>query len=174
VAHANRPVADPTGSPQILPSVADRQSGAEPHGTGGLLITQALDDLDSSTPRHAPPAADPPTAPAHAVPSNACGGFHLKVVNAGTDRIGVNIKGEYLITVEAGESTTLTEWLPPQPKPPMPWTVTFSESDGRKLATIDLTGPIDQKVAVEDGQIRQEDYDIRKRATARCGALTRC
>lgn len=97
--------------------------------------------------------------PVHEVPSNACGGFHLKIVNAGSGRITATINGTYSVTVAAGSSETIVEWLPPS-KPLLPWTVAVSDSTGNEIGTQLFSGPVDQKLTVSGGQMNSAPYDI--------------
>ena len=98
-------------------------------------------------------------------PSNACGGFHLKVVNGDADPITVTINDTYSETVEGGGSQTLVEWLPPN-KPLMPWTVVVTGPAGTQIGSAYMTGPVDQKIIVSGGQMEYGPYDIR---TEGCG-----
>jgi hypothetical protein len=98
-------------------------------------------------------------------PSNACGGFHLKVVNEDTGSITVTINGSYAQMVDGGTSQTIVEWLPPN-KPLMPWTVVVTGADGTRIGSAYMTGPVDQKIIVSGGQMEYGPYDIR---TDGCG-----
>lgn len=99
------------------------------------------------------------TASPLALPSNACGGFHLKVINEETQDVTVTINDSYEVKVRAGASETVVEWLPPQ-KPLMPWTVVVTSSTGVQIGTDTFTGPVDQKLTVSSGQLTTEPYDI--------------
>jgi hypothetical protein len=93
--------------------------------------------------------------------SNACGGFHLKVVNEDTDQITVTINGTYSGNVAGGASAVIVEWLPPD-KPLMPWTVVVTSTiDSTQLGSAYFTGPVDQRIIVSGGQMEYGPYDIR-------------
>lgn len=96
-----------------------------------------------------------------APPSNACGGFHLKILNDGTQDVLVTINASYSLTIDAGGSETIIEWHPPS-KPLMPWTVVATSSTGDELGTLSFTGPVDQKLTVARDGMSAEPYDIRE------------
>lgn len=78
------------------------------------------------------PSAPPTTQP---IGSNACGGFHLTVVNETGERVTVTVNGQDAGAIEPAKSLTLVQWLPPQ-LPVMPWTVVVGRaSDGTQLGT---------------------------------------
>jgi hypothetical protein len=99
------------------------------------------------------------TIPPIPLPSNACGGFHLKIVNAESGKITATVNGTYSLTIRAGSSETLVAFLPPE-KPPLPWDVVLSDSTGSEIGAQSFTGPVDQKVAVSNGQGNSAPYDI--------------
>jgi hypothetical protein len=88
----------------------------------------------------------PSTGP---VPSNACGGFHLAVVNQGPERVAVTVNGTSVGVVDPGMSLMLVEWLPP-PLPRMPWRVVIARSsDGAELGRASFEGgEADQQLLV--------------------------
>ena len=73
------------------------------------------------------------------MPSNACGGFHLKVANKEPHDVTVIINGTYRVTVAAGSSETIVEFLPPE-QPLMPWTVVVTSSTGSEIGTSSSPG----------------------------------
>ncbi len=133
---------------------------------GPTFIAGASGDCDA--PSSAIPNPTPTPTPRFVTPgptpwpSNACGGFHLKVVNEDSDEVTVTINGTYSETVAGGASDTIVEWLPPFPKPLMPWTVVVTRTaDGTQIGSVYLAGPVDQKVIVSGGQLEYGPYDIR-------------
>lgn len=81
-------------------------------------------------------------------PSNACGGFHLDVVNQTSGRIAVSINDEPVGEVDPSSTLMLVEWLPPQ-LPLMPWTVAVTRaSDGNEVGSAYFERGADQQLMV--------------------------
>jgi hypothetical protein len=142
------------------------------HASFGLTSCDQPIDLSASlvitVSKYAASPSPPPslvTPSPTPMPSNACGGFHLKVVNEDTGSITVTINGSYAQMVDGGTSQTIVEWLPPN-KPLMPWTVVVTAADGTRIGSAYMTGPVDQKIIISGGQMEYGPYDIR---TDGCG-----
>jgi hypothetical protein len=120
-------------------------------------VTASATPAPTPTPTPTPKFVTPGPTP---WPSNACGGFHLKVVNEETASITVTINDSYTETVDGGTSQTIVEWLPPN-KPLMPWTVVVTGAAGTQIGSAYMTGPVDQKIIVSGGQMEYGPYDIR-------------
>jgi hypothetical protein len=107
--------------------------------------------VPSKTPLEAHPGlASPRPAITAAVPSKACGGYHIHVVNRSTGAVRVFVNGARLATVEAGAEGDWGQWLA-QGLPAMPWDVVVQPSEGTVLA----------------GELVVEDRSERKAITVR-------
>ena len=139
----------PTGLPLSSPTSPAQARSPAPPGTLAAFVTPAP---------YVPggPFVTPGPTP---WPSNACGGFHLKIVNQASSSVAVTINVSYSVDVAPGSSKIISEAFPPQP-PPLPWTVTFVVEHGAQLGTIQVDGPIDQKAIVNDVGIQYGNYDL--------------
>jgi hypothetical protein len=133
-------------------------------GSASPSLTLSL--APSATATATAPALSPTPSPSPVVsstpfplPSNACGGFHLKVVNDDLDDITVTINATYSVTVPSGASETLIEFFLPELQP-LPWTVVVTNSSGTEIGTERFTSSIDQQLTVSSGELRTEPYDI--------------
>ena len=94
------------------------------------------------------------------LPSNACGGFHLKVVNQTGSAVRVTLNGTWTTVVAGGGTKTIVESFPPQP-PPLPWAVIITDdTSGKQLFTSTMPGPVDQKVTLSAEGPVQSPYDL--------------
>lgn len=108
--------------------------------------------------------ATPPTSNPYAgLPSNACGGFHLKVVNARTSAVTVTVNGDHSFAVGPGETVAVAEWLPPPYglNLAVPWDVVITDAQsGEQLFSTNMPGPVDQKVTLSDTAPVQTPYSL--------------
>jgi hypothetical protein len=89
----------------------------------------------------------PPSIP---LASSACGGFHLTVANKTAGPVSVEVNGDSVGSIAAGESTTLVQGLSPEVGR-MPWNVVVTRSsDGAALASIRYEAGPDQLLLVTD------------------------
>ncbi|HEY5519786.1 MAG TPA: hypothetical protein VIK08_03935 [Candidatus Limnocylindrales bacterium] len=96
------------------------------------------------------------------LPSNACGGFHLKILNDSSDRVTGAINETWHTTVDAGASQVINEQFS-QPQPPvLPWHVAITDANGRsKFEGILGDTPVDQKLTLSDDAAPvQMPYDL--------------
>jgi hypothetical protein len=94
------------------------------------------------------------------LPSNACGGFHLKVVNQTGAAVQVVVNGSWS-TVVAGEATlTINEGLSTPQPPQLPWQVVITDQAGQRLFSATMPGPVDQKVRLSPAGPVQTPYDL--------------
>lgn len=96
------------------------------------------------------------------LPSNACGGFHLKILNESSSKVTVAINDTWHATVDAGESQVINEAFS-QPQPPLlPWHVLMTDATGRsKFDGIVGDTPVDQKLTLSDDAAPvQMPYDL--------------
>lgn len=102
-------------------------------------------------------------------PSNACGGFHLLVVNNDAYAVDVDINGTDAGTVEPSSQTMLVQFFQPE-LPPFPWVVEVSRAaDGAWVGTAELdSGVADTKITVSGGQINVMNFDL---ASTGCDGL---
>lgn len=101
------------------------------------------------------------TDPYAGLPSNGCGGFHLRVVNQTGASVRVTLNGAWS-TVVAGNATQTINQTFSTPQPPqLPWQVVITNvTTGRQLFTATMPGPVDQKVTLSgDGPV-QTPYDL--------------
>lgn len=105
--------------------------------------------------------------PSYPPPSNACGGFHLLVINNDAYAVGVKINETDAGNVEANGQVMLVPLFRPE-LPPFPWTVGLSRADdGTWVGTAGLeTGVGDTKITVSGGQINVANMDL---ASTGCG-----
>jgi hypothetical protein len=72
------------------------------------------------------------------VPSRACGGFQLEIVNDGPRPVDVSVDGTPAGRVQPGRSLTLVQYGNPT-LPPMPWRVSVARAEGGvRIATVDV------------------------------------
>jgi len=119
-------------------------------------------------PEAAPPAASsspttyatPTLDPYAGLPSNACGGFHLKIVNNRTAPVRVTLNGDSSTVIAAQSTDTLVEtFLPTHPL--LPWDVAVTDATtGQQLFRATMPGPVDQKVTLSDGGAVQTPFDL--------------
>ena len=85
------------------------------------------------------------------VPSPACGGFHLKVVNGLSESVQLNIGTDWTEVIEAGKTETLIEFLTQPDLPRLPWLVEIYDATGRvTLFRQTMSGTPDQMVILTD------------------------
>jgi len=118
---------------------------------GGLVTGAALRPGCTATPD-----------PYAGLPSNACGGFHLKVVNNTSGKVTVVINAGWSTTIDSGGGQVINEMFT-QPQPPMlPWYVVIKDATGRPMFEgIAGDSPVDQKVTLtDDGAPSQAPYSL--------------
>src|SRR5450756_2244337 len=93
-------------------------------------------------------------------PSNACGGFHLKIVNNTSSSIEVSLNDSWTTIVDAGTAEVIKESFS-QPRPPtMPWHVVITNlGSGQQLFESTMDPPVDQKVTLSDGGALETPLD---------------
>lgn len=95
--------------------------------------TPVLPTSTAALPTQTAPLPTGTTDPYAGLPSNACGGFHLKVVNNRRAAVRVALDAQWSTVIPAQSTDTLVEFLPP-PKPPLPWHVAITdETIGEQL-----------------------------------------
>ena len=102
------------------------------------------------------------------LPSNACGGFHLKVVNDTSGPVTVGINDAWTSTIAAGTNQVINE-LFSQPHPPtLPWYVVVKDGIGQAIFKgIEGDTPVDQKITItQQAAPSQAPYSI---AVEGCG-----
>jgi hypothetical protein len=107
------------------------------------------------------------TRPSRPAASNACGGFHLLVINDDDYAVDIDINGGNAGSVEASSQQMLVRLFSPD-LPPFPWVVELSRtSDGVWVGTAELdVGVGDTKITVSGGQINVSNFDL---ASTGCG-----
>lgn len=105
--------------------------------------------------------------PSYPPPSNACGGFHLLVVNNDDYAVDVKINETDAGNLEANSQVMLVPLFRPE-LPPFPWAVKLSRAnDGAWVGTAGLeTGVGDTKITVSGGEINVANMDL---ASTGCG-----
>jgi hypothetical protein len=106
------------------------------------------------------PGTSPTRDPYAGLPSNACGGFHLKIVNDRTAPVRVTLNGDSSTVIGVQSTDTLVEaFLPTHPL--LPWDVAVTDATtGQQLFRATLPGPVDQKVTLSDGGAVQTPFDL--------------
>lgn len=97
------------------------------------------------------------------LPSNACGGFHLKVVNNRLSAVAVTVNGDHSFAVAPRETVAVAEWLPPPDglNLAVPWYVVINDAQsGEQLFSTAMRGPVDQKVTLSDSAPVQTPYSL--------------
>ncbi|MBI3750992.1 MAG: hypothetical protein HY263_04960 [Chloroflexi bacterium] len=95
------------------------------------------------------------------LPSNACGGFHLKIVNLRDAPVRVEINGSWSAVVAGSTTFTINEGLSTPRPPQLPWQVVLSdEGTGSQLLSAAMPGPVDQKVVLGSGAPIQTPFDL--------------
>jgi hypothetical protein len=119
------------------------------------VIASIAGCVAASSPSH--PSADPYAG----LPSNACGGFHLKLVNQIAASARVALNGASATEVPAGTTLTINEHVSTPQPPPLPWRVVITDvTTGTELFSATMTGPVDQKVVLSSGAPAQTAYDL--------------
>ena len=129
---------------------------------GGLSKMPVLCPAFSCPPPEAPtPSASPTFDPYAGLPSNACGGFHLKIVNNTSSTVEVSLNDSWTTTVDAG-ATEVVNMMFSLPRPPsMPWHVVITNTEsGQQLFESTMEPPVDQKVTISDGGALQTPLDL--------------
>lgn len=99
------------------------------------------------------------TDPYAGLPSNACGGFHLKIVNDRSDAAHVTINGSYSVDVAAGETRTLVQSFDVHQA--TPWEVVVKDAtSNEQVYSATMLGPVDQKVTLTDTVETQAPYSL--------------
>ena len=127
-------------------------------------VAQTVSNLAAECSSSAPPSARAQTSgdPYAGLPSNACGGFHLKVVNDTSGTVTVGLNDAWASTIASGANQVITYPFT-QPQPPMlPWHVTIQDVNGRTLyAAVAGDSPVDQKITLTNGAApSQAPYNI--------------
>ncbi|HEY7025274.1 MAG TPA: hypothetical protein VH371_09970 [Candidatus Limnocylindrales bacterium] len=132
------------GASPVIPSVT-------PLSTGNA-VTPGV----SST-----PSAAPSNDPYAGLPSNACGGFHLKIVNDTDAAVTVHLNGTWSKQVGAGDTTVIVRMFASPEPPEFPWDVVISDAQGGQIleGTAGDT-PVDQKITVTNGGATQAPYSL--------------
>jgi hypothetical protein len=103
-----------------------------------------------------------PTANPYAgLPSNACGGFHLEIVNERATAVRITINGSWSAQLTSGATQVITiAFTQPQP-PRFPWDVSIADAASNvELFRATMTGPVDQKVVLSDAGATQGPYSL--------------
>jgi len=96
------------------------------------------------------------------LPSNACGGFHLKILNDSSGNATISINETWQTTIQSGASEVINEaFSNPQP-PLLPWHVTVTDAGGQPVFSGTLGDtPVDQKLTLSDnGPPVQMPFDL--------------
>jgi hypothetical protein len=124
-------------------------------GSGGLSRVPILGPVIEC-----PPQASPTADPYAGLPSNACGGLHLKIVNDRADTVRVAINGRSVIVVAPRSTETLIESFLAEPVT-LPWEVEVTDDEtGARLFNATMVGPVDQVVTLGEGTASQAPYDL--------------
>jgi hypothetical protein len=129
---------------------------------GGLSKMPVLGPIITCPPSEVPARTSTPTSDPYAgLPSNACGGFHLKIVNNTSSTIEVSLNESWNTTVDAGTAEVINEGFS-QPQPPaFPWHVVITNiGSGQQLFESTMDPPVDQKVTLSDGGVVQTPLDL--------------
>jgi hypothetical protein len=129
--------------------------------------TTALNQLPTQAPAETRAATGEPRPSATAsrdpyaeLPSNACGGFHLKIVNETSGFLEIDVNGAWSAKVESGATTVLTESLTLPQLPPLPWSVVIADATGDETYSTTVTGPVDQKITLTEATSTQAPYSL--------------
>jgi hypothetical protein len=95
------------------------------------------------------------------LPSNACGGVHVKIVNETSGFMEVDVNGSWSTLVDAGASTVLVAGLTHPPLPAFPWSVVIADATGDETYRTTITGPVDQKITLTEASSTQAPYSLR-------------
>jgi hypothetical protein len=135
-------------------SSTDMEAPCQPQRSPSPSRAAAAELIASSPSR---PSADPYAG----LPSNACGGFHLKLVNQMAATAHVALNGAWATEVPAGTTLTINEHVSTPQPPPLPWRVVITDvTTGTELFSAMMTGPVDQKVVLSSGAPAQTAYDL--------------
>ena len=144
------------------PSGSDLGSVFVPAGVNAsATVTDALWLDTAAAMRAGCPVTPNPYAGA---PSNACGGFHLKVVNETNGAVTVSLNGAWTSELASGSSQVINQAFS-SPRPPAPpWYVVITDASGRSIFQ-GIADPgdsgADQKVILSDGAGPiQAPYDL--------------
>lgn len=96
------------------------------------------------------------------LPSNACGGFHLKIVNHTDGQVRVTLNASSSYVVSAGATQTINASFSTPRPPQLPWDVVITDDGGRQLFNVTMPGPVDQKVTLSDAAPVQTPFDLRE------------
>lgn len=117
---------------------------------GGLIVTVAAVALAGC-------AAGTSSGEAAAVPSKACGGYHVVIDNTGRADAAVSLNDEAVTTVAAGHSADIAQYGE-FPAPRMPWDLKVTRTtDGAVLLTAHLEndGSDGRRVSVGDDPVAE-------------------
>jgi hypothetical protein len=137
-----------------------------PHAASVTAVLATPPAVAAATPAPSPTAGASPTPtpnPYAGMPSNACGGFHLTIVNHRTSRVTVTVNGDRSFDVEAGESVAVAASLPPPYglNLAVPWDVVITDAEsGDRVFSATMSGPVDQKVTLSDTAPVQTPYSL--------------
>jgi hypothetical protein len=128
----------------------------------GLSTMAVLGPAVTCPPSEAPtPSSTPTFDPYAGLPSNACGGFHLKIVNDTSSSIEVSLNDSWSTSVGAGTTEVINETFSQPMPPPMPWRVVITNKvSGQQLFDSTMNPPVDQKVTLSDGGAVQTPFDL--------------
>ena len=133
------------------------QFGAETPVLTGIILGPVITCPPAPTPPPPPSTTDPYAG----LPSNACGGFHLKIVNDASASVNVTINETWHETVAPGTSNVINYAFSTPRPPEFPWhVVVTSNSTGLVMLQSTMDTPVDQKVTVSDSNADQTPYDL--------------
>jgi len=114
--------------------------------------------LPTTPPTLTPRATDPYAG----LPSNACGGFHLKIVNDRAADVSVSLNNTFSRVIRARSAETIVEGFDvPEQLLGVPWHVVVTDkATGEQLFESTVTGPVDQKVTLSADGATQAPYDL--------------
>ena len=153
---------DQQGRP-VMRFTVDAPDSALVSITENGVAQTATNIADGCSPSTSPSALARSSADPYAgLPSNACGGFHLKVVNDTSSNVTVAINEAWNTTVDAGASQVINQGFS-QPQPPvLPWHVVIANADRQSIFTGTVGDtPVDQKLTLSDDAAPvQVPYDL--------------
>ena len=127
-------------------------------------VSQTVSNVATGCSSSAPPSARAQTSgdPYAGLPSNACGGFHLKVVNDTSGPVTIGINDAWTSTIGAGVNQVINETFTQPRLPLLPWNVVIKDVNGQSIFSgIAGDTPVDQKVTLsDDGAPIQTPYDL--------------
>jgi len=127
-------------------------------------VAQTVSNVATGCSSSAPPSARAQTSgdPYAGLPSNACGGFHLKVVNDTSGPVTIGINDAWTSTIGAGVNQVINETFTQPRLPLLPWNVVIKDVNGQSIFSgIAGDTPVDQKVIIsDDGAPIQTPYDL--------------